>query len=505
MDHLYDFARHLRTVHFTLVVACVGLLVASVIAEKSDIDQALEDLRGIRRVQQRVMSATVDGSVVDWMRSLVRAEWLEGKGENYEAPNPRSATYFPQQSSEVRDDFDDNFYSFGALLGFDLPHPVVVPAPENVGALPLDLALFSLEDFIALWDSADRSIEFLLVTDTSDQSYFAQPSQVWRRPSNRGIRVDGFMERYEIPTSDGSRVILASSSPSSQVFRYDVRPILNSMSDRLALASVVLDSSDLDEANMRGIQFHNADDFNIHLISSSVGNLERLAGEFRESEYFGEVVFRGPPRGRWSQYSIILGIVGAPARLNPVQILRDYSGLDWGVGKFREVFGDLYDRAGEIDHLSLEDIQRILAEERNRSRDHIEIAGIRLPGESILNFGVLLIVGIQGYFAAHLRVFASSLFAASDVWKFAWMGVYGSSLAKIQLFLSAIVLPISTATILMFVSDSWAGWTDVPRWEEVVALGGFLLSVILGALIMSEFESIWARRRAMEHLTGRTV
>jgi hypothetical protein len=111
--------------------------------------------------------------------------------------------------------------------------------------------------------------------------------------------------------------------------------------------------------------------------------------------------------------------------------------------------------------------ERILRAEEQRSGDAFEAAGLKIPADVAVKFGTLLIFGVQLYLLIHLREFGNRIDREAG-FEVAWIGVYTSSMARLMLILSLLALPACTVGVLSYrallISESqwkWAIWLGI--------------------------------------------
>jgi hypothetical protein len=76
---------------------------------------------------------------------------------------------------------------------------------------------------------------------------------------------------------------------------------------------------------------------------------------------------------------------------------------------FERSFSELYAVASRYRLIALEDIDAILSAEIERTGERVEILGLRLPEAALSNWGIGIIVTIQIYFLLHLQILGTRL------------------------------------------------------------------------------------------------
>lgn len=156
-------------------------------------------------------------------------------------------------------------------------------------------------------------------------------------------------------------------------------------------------------------------------------------------------------------------------------------------GKNGEAFKDAFRELASVDE-SFEDADilsavRILDAEAKRTGDAFEAMGLKIPAEVAVRCGVLLVIVVQLYLWIHLHEFGNRLDrdAGFDV---AWIGVYFSKSARAMSFVSLVVLPACTVVLLSIrglelTEDKRLAWVALVVSNAVsLVLSYFILKVL---------------------------
>jgi len=114
---------------------------------------------------------------------------------------------------------------------------------------------------------------------------------------------------------------------------------------------------------------------------------------------------------------------------------------------FKDAFPELADVYEPFKDVPISSAANILQAESKRTGDAFEAAGLKIPADMAVRCGVLLVLGVQLYMLIHLREFGSRLDREAG-FEVAWIGVYVSRLARLMLFSSLLVLPACTVVLL---------------------------------------------------------
>lgn len=116
---------------------------------------------------------------------------------------------------------------------------------------------------------------------------------------------------------------------------------------------------------------------------------------------------------------------------------------------FNEKTANLFKLAADNGLMGLEvpkaqdNINKKLAEKGG----NIHVAGLQVPSDMILSWGIAVIIGLQLYALVHLK-FYSRILIKNYTHKVAWVGNYTDELSKIIFFLTTVLLPSITVLYL---------------------------------------------------------
>ena len=186
----------------------------------------------------------------------------------------------------------------------------------------------------------------------------------------------------------------------------------------------------------------------------------------------------------------------------------------WERGSFEEVFPELFALTEGLDSLDIPEAQNLLENLRQwlSPQERVEVAGMKLPPDLIKNWGTLLILAIQVYFLLHLQAFARIRRKADADFEYPWIGLYPSLLAKCAFLMSTVIGPIAIVYVLISLSS---GDLDVVVVVASVCVTIFALSTLAWAWeIWTDTRiswsvlgvtRIWPRRKENSRVSGDKV
>jgi hypothetical protein len=378
-----ELAEHLRTVHFTLIVACVSLLLSGFLESSEPLRQSLEDIRSI--------NATFGRWDPDWLKKytdlavktfeapyshfenlvpskLAMSEPFRGvysvslPKDNWFVPAIAVPVSLPPSSSSLTPPSSDEVRMLSELWARELAHPSGAPPRPP----PTTLAAFKL-----YWDELSETKAVLI------------PNRV----------VPFILATSEPDWEDAVRVSWEESSAGHA--DWDVS--FNEFSCDFVVKSIMKD---------------------------------RLTAESQKypCAYMG--VVREPPnshtsRGHWrnstrasmtSDIGKVLLPVEQAGRVQ-VDLQRAFiehvqaKGLavNWQTGQFKESFRNLDELTQNYQDISFANIEKILESEAARSGERLEVLGVKLPVNALRTWGVVIVLAVQLYFFLHIREFGKRL------------------------------------------------------------------------------------------------
>jgi hypothetical protein len=116
------------------------------------------------------------------------------------------------------------------------------------------------------------------------------------------------------------------------------------------------------------------------------------------------------------------------------------------LGNFEEAFPELNSSTAHYQNLPFEQARAIMEGELARSGAEFEFLGAKFPAESIGNWGLVIILVLEVYFALHLnqvlRMATTEPLSATS----AWIGVYSNRIARGLTVVSVAIFPCWVAS-----------------------------------------------------------
>lgn len=386
-----DFADHLRSVQFALVVVCLGLMVVTTSPGQRSISAAHQQILDILEISR------------EWDPG-----WIQTEAQNRTSTTNKHLT--PDQRSELEGPkikaIQIGEYSFNTK--FTGRFWVLVFPEEQMsfaGAEPIQpfpfknsadyefqlLAPATLNDFRKIWDALPKAFV---------ETIKLRPDQM------------GSLERLKI---EGGKIL--------------------SMNTRLAAWKEIARSARYTEVDFRCANMV-VDVAHPTVVQPGCFGVPRGSGSFM---------------GLMSLMSVSLPVVGGSSiDLTLQRVLVARFPDRFRLGTFADVFRELDVATESYQDLPLETIEKIVRSERERSKDAFEAFGVRFPVEGTARWGLLVLLGTQLYFWLHLSEYRRRQIVNPAV---AWIGSYDSGVARIVVSASTFVLPVVVAYFVAKQSD----------------------------------------------------
>lgn len=418
-----DFVEHLRTVHFTLIALCIGLVILALFPSETEIQRAHDQAAEILRVTNGWDSSLIVSEIKRLQTELIKANNKDDFSITNETISPNFAIAISSPPAKpARLLTPDISLARDWTLNLDFPselheqrtypynpfkdYQAVVHPPPN-------LKLFAL-----LWD------------DLRDEGQVTFPTIVKSCVAFR----------------------LSAKNKVTQV-RCDIQP--RGEYERLSLYFFRLNTGpEKSDANEDILQ---------HL--RRIGDKGYFAE--RQADYPRPLPDDFPPESLRLGYDLFVAMPVSNLVTIPIDGHKLLTRLspEWDQKyklRFKDAFPELASVDGPFENADLLSATLTLKAEADRTGDAFEAAGLKIPAEAAVWCGILLIFGVQLYMLIHLREFGNRVDREAG-FEVAWIGVYVSHLARVILFVSLLVLPACTIVLLSrrlfrMIETRWLGW-----------------------------------------------
>lgn len=421
-----DFVEHLRTVHFTLIALCLGLIILALFPSKSDIKVAHDQVLEILEVTNKWDDSIVERDVAEFVRSNSAQHGVAFR--EIEKNNNAIGNF----SLSVEGT------SYGPMLAY--PWIIESTIPEELASPQFEAGYFrikrpqSIKSFQRLWDSALDNVTVVLAGLPEDCYAVAQ---------------------YQDQPVPG----ITETSPKGQIKQLTCKV---SQFTRVDKPKIYLRFRTVDRMLDQPFAIPGQADWGFEFFGAGAIFTEKNVN------YGPEVI---------SPLRHVVKIA-----FDEHQSLTKES-PKWSAKHnlhFKDAFRELTAVDEPFAESTIGSAERILAAEMKREGDALEAMGLKIPAELAVRFGILLVLGVQLYMWIHLHEFGNR--AERDAgFEVAWIGVYFSRSAQVVFLTSVLVLPWVTVVVLSYrgirlISDNeWIAW-------PIVLLGN-IVSLSLSYLI----------------------
>lgn len=418
-----DFVEHLRTVHFTLIALCVGLGILAVLPSQTEIQRAHDQVAEILRVTNEWDS----NLVLNEIRRL-QTEFIKANNQDEFIVDETDVS--PQFALAVDSTHGKSARLFTPDIAFvtDWTLNLGFPSELHKQKPPLDAPRLDFLDYqAAVSEPPNLKLFALLWDDLVNAGKVTFPTSLvkscvaFRITLRRKHRKLTREECNVLPRGDHDRLPLEFLS--SKRFLDDIPNNLASSKDTIQFINGFAAEGWFAEVAENPV----SEDIEEHVVAMPARNFVTMPIDGHN------LITRLSPKWR-QKYKL----------------------------RFKDAFPELASVDEPFENADLGSAERILRAEANRTGDAFEAAGLKIPAEAAIWCGILLIFGIQVYMLIHLREFGNRVDREAG-FEIAWIGVYTSRLARWTLFVSLLVLPAFTVTLLsrrvsLMIETQWLRW-----------------------------------------------
>ena len=147
----------------------------------------------------------------------------------------------------------------------------------------------------------------------------------------------------------------------------------------------------------------------------------------------------------------------------------------WKKGNFTSSFKDLALASAGLEELEFDDLHEKLKTEAASGTGFFELAGIKIPATQVTTVGIIAVLCIQFYLLILLRELSRRIQPGDSSWDIAWIGLFGSRLARSATWISIVLCPLACVVVL-----GWKGFLQATpvRFAFLVAP---IVACILGS------------------------
>jgi len=437
-----DFVEHLRTVHFSLVILCVGLLVVTNTGRDTTARRAKAQLDQINTVASRISASTFDrycqerrkaprSPAVDEPAGSIRIDLSQPLILKTTHPEKSRETIFyriePECSlQDIQPITADNAKIGGARVGGLLYTTLQQESGRQHLMDVLRQRPQTLADFVAEWELVNHRLFLTIPTSLDGRIGPVNSPMVGEDPDALG-KPD---RPYSLSTADQLGAIEKASGLKMDMLVAPMKPY--------------------------------------------AGNRADLGPSFPENLFF----YVGP-----GGYVRIKSFATVPLDgfFYLVNQLPESQRTSWRQGTFAEAFPDLNTITKDRQAATFKVWDQALRDEIDRTSDAFEAFGLKIPAQATTLWGVVLVLGVQLYMLTHLIELSRKIELADPGWEVAWIGIYQHRLARIIFFCSAIVLPPLTIFLIAHKSITLSMNTTqsalIEAWATMVVGGLFSIMI----------------------------
>jgi len=455
---LTDYTKHLRSIHFTLAVACLAIL-ATISLQVTDYEEALFDLEGITTFQG------VSRQSVDWYPNFVERTIDFSKRESYE---------------QSRDASDISLYTVSYI-------PRAVKLEYFFEEKKVTRRLFVKP---AQWTAYQREAN---ITEISSHINSSVGIEIISSTDLNNATAPPMIELPAIDTLGDFAVtwdeLIDSYACIEAGLAYNESVILDGYSMKLIDANPKFED-DGEPIHIRGANY----DLPLVLMPSRfIGDGKTPPRELKTDTgyvYVNRAMIEYQSQD--GDYETVDHLVAIPVLCGkvPLNVHTEIARLAqkplWRTGlRFSESFPKLHSLTKNLAGLKVEDIKAVLQSERERIGENFELLGVKLPLKLLNQWGIFLLLSIQIYLVLHLSAFCRLLTSADEVWSAPWVALYPEKLSRLVTLATTAVLPTSVVAILVVGSASRSSFAGA------ISIAALLGSIFASCAVILKFRRIW--------------
>jgi hypothetical protein len=427
-----DFAEHVRTVQFALLVTCLALFAASLPEAPEDLHTAKRDLT---RIQAAATSKTLDRLI---NRAFVLAargpgEWRAKEAGTYGF----KATYRFNESTfgvivtpawrTTLTLEEQAIPAFAAERGMVLTCGAALRADLQLGEFRVSIdPSNSLADFVAFWDCLPRIRAVRLGRTHSEKAApIALDETLAATFKNNLVSVSAFKadSRNVVDELDPPpfRALYLTLRDGHMVLEFDPNKQLPSSPADVGATPV------------------------LHVSGSRAPGVRPAAAALAPSS--AETVFTMP-------FIVPADTRGMSTKAQQMLIDEYFKGEATGPFdlRFPQLAAWARGRAARTPQILLEDLEQDI----ERASESFELFGVKIPLSLIAKVGLLVLVAIEGYFYLHLRRLTAIIQGTTPLPKFPWIGAYTDAVSMTASVASSALLPMAVVA-----------WLAVTTWGKL--------------------------------------
>ena len=443
-----ELAKHLRTIHFSLFVTCIGLVALTFLKTQSDIERAYRDIGRVMQIQAGLGS--------NWLHKYASGlvKTLFENSENEELANGHASHACIGVNFKDSIDFISQESRRYFLRIFEIDELVSNPRYSIDLCFEKRWTLFSTAKYSLQTQRKDT----LMLDTINTLNHFIDTWNDFSRPHYAYL-----LETFE----DSVTVKIAMDFLGSER-TYTSLTILGSMREYTSLT--IIKKSKTSKYPDKKL----------------LGSVEVIP---TDSLYFLSVSFLSGSDLLKVRIATTIPCHIRKIRLNAQRELRKMvdAETDWPLGRFDRTFHDLNFFTRNIRSLPLEDIEKVLFSEKQRKGETFEFLGLKFPALFVTRWGILIIFGLQLYFLLHLLTFENKITPQDSAWEVPWIGLYNNKESRATFFITAFILPMLTCGVLIF-NGIWETQKYLNLTYFVLGLG---VSILLAYFSSQCIRKIW--------------
>lgn len=527
MSDSNQLVQHLRMIHFSIIVVCVGLLIVASQDVQTRAGKAHEDLLAIARLggyeiseyweeyineestfAKLKLNSKINASLRDYPDLESRIQESNPKSVSFQNQNKRILSQINFERTILLSDENGNERTT-YLMGHSGPNDPFDLQKQKYEKLEFPFAIHRLESFI----------EVLSVFKSVGKMYVAYPKDEVKIVAYRTYMEKGFARRTGgkgglknfIPlsfslkfTTENDSIEEVSSKCKEQLFQNNpiegygsvrnFNALLNSPSKEPDWYNYDITKNDVVYKGVQKLFLFDAADCSLdeNLFGIKViGNDQKKDIPNKEGstlDYFVPDVFSAPS----TEFLIENSGYVLEKDVDFVYYLGRLIGRDIYAGSsFESAFPELDEFTKHLRTTNLLELEKHLEFLSRESRGTLELFGAKLPLQTINQWAPLVLMSLQLYFLMHFFSFKNQADISSrSEWTFPWIALYQEPWVRLVFVLTSCVLPVwvmGQIGFRMFENPNDTG-------DQFYALGIVNVGILLGVLTFINYMKLLKKR-----------
>ena len=444
-----DFVEHLRTVHFSLAVVALALVITATNTTREEDQAAFTQVQQIAKLTRQwpaVVHAVYEYAMTD---SNLKTSWIFP-----------IAIRVPERVSKQRE-IDDTV---------SIPDSLLTEMDEWRSSVKVPSQIDNLAEFREFWNLLHKGIGLRLPELPDESSACEQYVRIEYSDGSSDVidqstEPDTFEPKFLPPDADPKAV--KEEEDREKRAEHSVLPNCEVNSERSAVSSI------------SGPMFKSFDSFDSPDSWDQDHATLRVDTTLPPSRTTSEI--------RNNAYAVIAGteieVHLRTVKINETSLKRIYFN-DWKSGSFDEAFPQLNSIMTGISTLDVNDALHRVESQVASAQQEVSVLGFTIPLAQLSRWGAFVLISVQLYLWLHLYEFTTRIDTDAPGFEVAWIGIYRSLPSRLATFVSCALLPVIASALLS------KNVVEHPPLKQLVSFAIVASSTVLSILVLERLSKV---------------